>query len=245
MNDSLILCYHAVSPTWSAPLSITPDALHRQLSWLVRRGWRGTTFREAVLDPPPGKIVAVTFDDAFASVHTLARPILAELGLPGTVFVPTAFISAHRPLSWPGIDHWAQTAAAAELQCMSWAQLGALAAEGWELGSHTRTHPHLRGIDDQALRIELADSRQELTAHMGMQCTSVAYPYGDVDERVAAAAHAAGYTAGAALSSRLAALGPLRWPRVGVYHCDTKGRFRLKASRPIRRLRASPLWPSA
>jgi hypothetical protein len=78
-----------------------------------------------------------------------------------------------------------------------------------------------------------------------VECTSVAYPYVDVDERVAAAAQAAGYEAGAALSSRLSALGPLRWPRVGIYHGDTQRRFRLKASRPMRLMRASALWPRA
>jgi peptidoglycan/xylan/chitin deacetylase (PgdA/CDA1 family) len=242
MSDSIVLCYHAVSPTWTAPLSVTPEALERQLSWLVRRGWRATTFAGAVLEPPAARTLSVTFDDAFASVLSLALPILGDLGLPATVFAPTAFMSARGTLSWPGIDHWGDTAHAAELACMSWEELGLLAERGWEIGSHSRTHPHLTRIDDQALRTELADSREEVLTQLGLPCATIAYPYGDVDERVASAAGAAGYRFGAALSSRLTPAGLLRWPRVGVYNADTWGRFRLKTSRTMRRVRASPLW---
>jgi peptidoglycan/xylan/chitin deacetylase (PgdA/CDA1 family) len=243
VNDVMVLCYHAVSPSWTADLSVTPDALERQLSTLVARGWRGATFRDAVFEPPARRTLAVTFDDAFASVLELAHPILSTLGLPATLFAPTAFVSAGQPLAWPGVEHWLETPFAAELRCLSWQQLGVLREDGWEIGSHTRTHPRLTRLDEQALRAELGESRDELVANLGSPCETVAYPFGDVDERVAEAAQAAGYRAGAALSSRLAARGPHRWPRVGIFHGDKTWRFELKVWRTMRRLRASPLWP--
>src|SRR5205085_9051635 len=86
LSDVLVLCYHAVSPTWGASLSVTPDEFESQLRTLLRRGWRGATFRDAVLRPPWPRTLAVTFDDAFLSVLELAHPILARLGLPATVF---------------------------------------------------------------------------------------------------------------------------------------------------------------
>jgi peptidoglycan/xylan/chitin deacetylase (PgdA/CDA1 family) len=244
VNDSLVLCYHAISPTWTAALSVTQDGLERQLHALVSRGWAGATFSAAVLVPPSSRTLAVTFDDAFASVNELARPVLASLGLPATVFTPTHFVSAGGPLSWPGVSHWAQTQAAAELACMSWDELGELADTGWEIGSHTRTHPRLTTLDGERLTAELEGSREEVARNLGRPCTTIAYPYGDVDQRVADAASAAGYRTGAALSSRLERAGPLRFPRVGIYHGDSDWRFRLKASRPLRRLRGLPLWPT-
>jgi peptidoglycan/xylan/chitin deacetylase (PgdA/CDA1 family) len=243
MSDSLVLCYHAISPDWTESLSVTPEALERQLAWLVRHGWRGVTFMELVHNPPRERIVAVTFDDAFASVLELAHPILSSFGFPATVFAPSAFMSGCQRLSWPGIDHWARTPAAAELAGMCWEDLGTLAEDGWEIGSHTHTHPRLTGLDDLRVRSELAGSRQEIASRTGRPCESIAYPYGDVDERVASAAKAAGYRAGAALSSRLTPLGALRWPRVGIFNDDTLARFLLKAARPTRLLRASSLWP--
>src|SRR3954454_13564814 len=49
MNDLLVLCYHAVSHTWPAALSVTPEALDRQLGQLTRRGYRGARFTDVVL----------------------------------------------------------------------------------------------------------------------------------------------------------------------------------------------------
>jgi peptidoglycan/xylan/chitin deacetylase (PgdA/CDA1 family) len=244
MTEVLVLCYHAVSPTWGAALSVTPAALEAQLSKLIRGGWRGATFRDAVLSPPWTRTLAVTFDDAFLSVLDIGRPILSRLGLPGTVFVPTAFAAQRQPLRWPGTEHWLETRDAQELSCMSWGDLAVLVSEGWEVASHTRSHPRLPSLDDQALRFELEDSRRECTERLGVPCDTLAYPYGDADERVADFARAAGYRAAASLSSSLRNAGTHRWPRVGIYHDDPMWRFGLKVNRTVLRLRASRMWPA-
>ena len=70
----------------------------------------------------------------------------------------------------------------------------------------------------------------------GRPCESIAYPYGDHDDRVVEAARRAGYVAAGTLPSRLDERGPLRFPRVGVYYGDDERRFRLKVSRPLRAL---------
>ena len=244
MSDVLVLCYHALSPTWPAPLSVTPDAFEYQLSYLARKGWVGTTFTRAVSRPCQPRALAVTFDDAFASVRELAGPILSSLGWPATVFVPTAFVSRGRPLSWPGVDHWASTPYAGELRSMTWNDLRELADQGWEIGSHTRTHPRLTSLSDRELQRELRSSKAECSERLGRPCESVAYPYGDVDGRVVAATRDAGFLFGAALGRDLRAAGQWRWPRAGVYHADGPYRFRLKVTTPVRRLRASRLWPA-
>ena len=244
MGDALVLCYHAVSERFPAPLSVAPAALRAHLELLARRGYRGVTFSELVAGPPGGRRVAVTFDDAYASVLTLARPILDRLGMPGTVFVPTAFAGTGEPMAWPGIDRWLGTEHEHELVGMSWDGLRALRDGGWEVGSHTRSHPRLTSLDDEALRGELVGSRRACEEELGEPCRSVAYPYGDVDARVAAAAGEAGYETGAALPARQHRETALRWPRVGVYHADDVRRFRLKVSRAVRALRGQAWRPA-
>jgi peptidoglycan/xylan/chitin deacetylase (PgdA/CDA1 family) len=244
VSDVMVLCYHAVSPTWTAELSVSPEALEAQLSTLVRRGWRSATFREAVVKPPWPRTLVVAFDDAFLSVRERAYPILSRLGLSGTVFAPTAFLSKRQPLVWRGTDHWLQSSASAELTGMSWDDLRVLAYEGWEVGSHTRTHPRLTELDDDALRVELEESRRECEAELGVPCLTLAYPYGAVDVRVARFAAQAGYAAACVLSSSLQSAGPHRWPRVGIYHSDRRWRFNLKVNPAMRRIRASRLWPA-
>jgi peptidoglycan/xylan/chitin deacetylase (PgdA/CDA1 family) len=238
VSDVLVLCYHAVSPDWDADLSVRPEALERQLGMLSRRGYRGATFSRAVTEPPARRTVAVTFDDAYRSVIALARPILDRFGFPGSVYVPTAFAGSEQPMSWPGIDHWTGTPHERELVPMSWDELGELANAGWEIGSHTRTHPHLTQIGDDELARELRESREECEAELGLPCDSLAYPYGDVDERVVAAARAAGYLNAAGLPARWHKPSQLAWPRAGIYQADAPWRFRLKASPLGRRVRA-------
>lgn len=244
MRDVLVLGYHAVSQRWNAALSVTPEALEAQLTTLVARGWKGATFTEAVLRPPHPRTLAVTFDDGYLSVLEAAQEILGGLGLIGTVFVPTAFMDQRQTLHWPGVQQWEDTPYAHELQSMNWDDLRSLAALGWEVGSHTLTHPRLTHLDPQAAHVQLLESRLECSDRMGRPCTSLAYPYGDTDARIVDAAGRAGYLAAAALSRSLAARGHLRWPRLGVYHRDRGWRFRLKVNTGTRWIRASRLWPA-
>lgn len=239
---ALVLCYHAVSPTFPAPLSVTPADLERQLTMLLRRGYEGTTFTRALEEPGARRALVVTFDDAYRSVLESALPVLDRLRVPGTVFAPTDFIGEEGPMRWPGIDQWVGGPHEAELAPMSWTQLGTLLERGWEVGSHTCSHPHLTEEDDDALAVELRASKELCEAQLGGECASLAYPYGDHDARVVAATRAAGYRFAATLPTRLDAGGPLEVPRVGVYHQDGTRRFRLKVSPVLRALRTSPAW---
>jgi len=234
----LSLCYHAVSPDWPAALSVTPDNLERQIRHLLGRGYRAATFTDAV-QRGGDKTMAITFDDSYRSVIELGLPILARLGVPATVFVPTRWLGAEEPMDWPGIDRWLGGEHESELVPMSAEELERLVGAGWEVGSHTVSHPRLTEIDDESLERELTESRRVCEDQLGAPCTSLAYPYGDHDERVAAATARAGYLAAGTLPSPMVDTAALRWPRVGVYHDDDFLRFRAKVSPAVQGFRAS------
>jgi peptidoglycan/xylan/chitin deacetylase (PgdA/CDA1 family) len=243
MSDVLVLAYHAVSESWSDGIAVHPHALERQMGVLLGLGYEPCTFTRCVLEPPAEKAFAVTFDDAFRSVFLHALPLLARLGIPATVFVPTAYVGGAEPLSWPGIDHWANDGALRrELLPTSWSELQSLSDAGWEIGSHTETHPSLPALDDEHVHKELAGSRQTIESFLGKPCSSIAYPYGHFDDRVIEAATAAGYTAACTIPTRFSGPTPLAWPRVGIYRSDGDLRFRAKVSTATRRLRRSRLW---
>jgi peptidoglycan/xylan/chitin deacetylase (PgdA/CDA1 family) len=245
MPDVLVLCYHGVSETWPAEIAVTPRSLRAQLERLVRNGYRGATFTDAVTSSPFERTLAVTFDDAYLSVVELAFPILEALELPGTVFVVSDFADSERSLVWDGIDMWADGEHADELRGLSWAQLADLDAAGWEIGSHTRTHPRLTRLSDDALAGELEGSRAACERALGRTCRSIAYPYGDVDRRVVDAAGRAGYLTAGSLPSRLDSNPSiLDWPRIGIYGGDSLSRFGLKTSTTVRRLREAVTWRS-
>jgi len=239
----LIVCYHAVSAGWDSPLAVSEEVLGAQLGGLHRRGYQGFTFAEAERRRADGTLprrsVVVTFDDGYASTAK-ARPVLDRLGWPATVFAVTSFAASGTDLAWPGTEHWGATPHAHELQPLGWDDLAELAAAGWEVGSHTVSHPLLPRLGDDALARELEGSRKAIADRLG-RCESIAYPYGAVDRRVAAAAAAAGYVAGCTLPSALTIDEPHLRPRVGLYERDTGARLWLKVSRTGVRARRSRL----
>jgi peptidoglycan/xylan/chitin deacetylase (PgdA/CDA1 family) len=236
VRDTLILAYHAISPTWPAALSIEPERLDAQLAALTAMGYRATTFTEAVTKPPAQRTLAVTFDDGFRSIIELALPILERHNMVGTAFIPTAYIGPDGTARWPGIDRWIGGPHEPELALMSWADVDRLQQAGWEIGSHTVSHPSLTRLADGALHEELAESRRVCEERLGTRCAAVAYPYGDVDRRVMDAARACGYLAAAALPERIHRTHRFRWPRVGIWHNDPERVFAAKLS-PLRRRR--------
>jgi peptidoglycan/xylan/chitin deacetylase (PgdA/CDA1 family) len=244
LSDLLVLCYHAVSPDWPAALSTTPETLDDHLGWLASRGYRGVPAREALSAPGDGRTVAITFDDAYRSVLERAKPILDRHGMRASVYVPTDWAGREEPMRWPGIDQWPGGPHEHELTCMTWEQLASLEEAGWEVGSHTRSHPKLPEVeDDAALADELEGSRRVCEERLGRPCEAIAYPYGAHDERVVEAAGRAGYRYGLTLPGRLHAGRELAWPRIGIYRVDGARRFRLKVSPAMRALRRSRLWP--
>ena len=125
---------------------------------------------------------------------------------------------------------------------MSWAELRELDDAGWEVGSHTVSHPDLTSIDRATAAVELRRSREVCEQELGRRCASIAYPFGAWNRAVVEEAAAAGYEYGVTLGTRLleplSATGPLAIPRDGVFGTTRPWQFRLATSATIRRLRA-------
>jgi peptidoglycan/xylan/chitin deacetylase (PgdA/CDA1 family) len=250
MSDLLALCYHAVSEDWPTDFAVSPAQLDAQLRSLIHRGYRPATLSDALDGGPQGKTLVVTFDDAFASVLERALPVLEALNVPATVFVPTAYVADGEALHWASMEKWAGSRFADELRCMSWSDLRSLAETGWEIGSHSHTHPDLTSLGDEELDRELRTSRACCEEQLGRPCRTLAYPFSAYDRRVMERARAAGYEAAAILDNHLAipagslprqgANGePLALLREGVYRHDGGARMRAKTSPLVRRARAS------
>jgi peptidoglycan/xylan/chitin deacetylase (PgdA/CDA1 family) len=222
----LVLCYHAVSDAWPDRLAVPAAALERQVSSLLARGLAPLS-AAGVAEGRPG--FHVTFDDAYRSVER-ALPALERLHVPATVFACSGYADAGgAPLAIPELAGEA-AAHPDELATLDWDGLRSLAGRGVEVGSHTVGHPHLTSLSDEELARELADSKRRLEEELGRPCSYLAYPYGDEDARVQAAARAAGYEAAFALPGRAAAAHRHAIPRVGIYRRDTALRFRAKTS---------------
>jgi peptidoglycan/xylan/chitin deacetylase (PgdA/CDA1 family) len=226
----LVLCYHAVSETWNHTLSVSPATLEAQLDLLKRRGYRPVGAAEAAAGS--GRLLHVTFDDAFTSIRN-ALPALERAGVRATVFACTGYADDGRPLGVPELQGELD-ARPEELETMRWDELRELVARGIEVSSHTVSHPHLPTLADAELADELRSSRERLEDELGRPCTVLAYPYGDCDERVRAAAKAAGYETAFGLPGDSSGSDPFDVFRVGVWHGDSPRRLALKAGSLVR-----------
>ncbi len=121
-------------------------------------------------------MVSITFDDGFISQYQNALPILQAAGYKAGFYIITSYPGSNRP------------------SYMNWDQIKALAATGQEIGSHTRTHPHLTQLTASQLQDELVGSKADLTAQ-GLSSDTFVYPNADMSTAVENAVKDAGYTA--------------------------------------------------
>jgi peptidoglycan/xylan/chitin deacetylase (PgdA/CDA1 family) len=170
--------------------------------------------------------VAITFDDDLQSHLVYAAPALRRLGLTATFFLTGASLDAPHPFWWErlqtavdrGLDIGGEDihrrAAAVEAmrpedrrrfsehlpgdvpdRGLDRKAVRALVESGFTIGFHTVAHDRLPDLDDAALERAFQDGRAELEAVAG-PLTSIAYPHGKADERVAQAARSAGFRYG-------------------------------------------------
>ncbi len=241
-----VLCYHSVSNDWDDELAVTERAFEWQLTAMLRRRFRPVAAETAIAGG--GHLFHVTFDDAYRDIAG-ALDKLERLRVPATVFAATSFADGGRPLAVPELLN--EIAAHSDrLATMDWDELRDLVARGFEIGSHTVSHPHLPRLSDAELDAELLDSRLRCEDELGAPCRYLAYPYGEHDERVRAAARRAGYTAAFALHEPGPQDDPFALPRVDLYRGDSRLTATVKTSsarRPAYALahRLRTRWPSA
>lgn len=175
--------YHSVDELGS-PVSVSPTILARHLDSLEIAGYMVLPLGEAMTalrEPGPRgrRIAALTFDDGYASVHSIVLPMLAARGWRATVFPVTDYIG--RDNRWPSQASFVPTA-----RLLGWEQLHELASAGWEIGAHTRTHPDLTNLLVSELDAEVAGGKASLEDRLGRVVELFAYPCGLYNARVRA-----------------------------------------------------------
>lgn len=173
-SHAIVLLYHHVDAETPPSTSVTPAAFERHLAYL----WDNNFFvlpLEDILDAMaagrslPENAIAITFDDAYESVHRVAWPMLRERRWPFTVFVSTDYIDG-------GYGHY-----------MSWRQIRELMDGGGAVGNHSLAHAHplnrppgeSRSAWLARFREDLLTAAQRIADETGSDTRLYAYPYGE------------------------------------------------------------------
>lgn len=244
-DRAAFLCYHSVSQVGPTYLSITAELFERQLATLRDRGYRpgGRAELDALAADTPGPpTVFLTFDDGFVDNYTTVMPLLREYGFRAFCFVLPPLVDIGGPLAWPemaaDLARYPST-----MRSVTWDQVGEMAEAEFEIGAHTLTHPHLPWLEGEELRTELSDSRARVKERLG-RCDTIAYPFGQFNDEVAAAARECGYSYAFTLPTGIGQSEATPWtiPRVNVDYRDAGRRFDLKLSRRGRAAILSPAF---
>lgn len=214
-----ILTYHSVDPSGSV-ISVDEDVLRRHADWLASGAVRVVSVGELFELDDAEEAVAITFDDGFENFGQIAWPILAERGLPATVFVVAGHVGGHN--DWGG----APAAGVPQLPLMDWAALGQLAEAGVSVGGHTMLHPRLAGMPRDRVEAEVAGCAEAIEREIGVRPEGFAYPYGSCDEQAVEVAEA---SYAWACTTELTPVGPSadrhRLPRLDAYYYRRPGQL--------------------
>jgi peptidoglycan/xylan/chitin deacetylase (PgdA/CDA1 family) len=173
-----ILVYHDLGnppPSESYPGLYVSDAdFEAEIAWLHQRGYQAVTLDEMMRDlfdggTLPAKPIVITFDNGYIPQATFAPAVMSKYGWPGVLNEITE-------------DH------------LDDVRLERLVRIGWEIDSHSLTHPDLTQLGGVALRRQLVGSRTFLRRVLHVPVDSFCYPSNDYNATVVAAVKAAGYT---------------------------------------------------
>src|SRR5262249_17749290 len=111
----VVLIYHRVGRRTNVEVDLPRDQFDRQIAFLAANA-TVLTLTDALarlgdVGSPPEPLVAVTFDDGTADFAEVALPVLADHGIPVTLYVATDFVERGVPFPDDGVP-------------LSWSALG-------------------------------------------------------------------------------------------------------------------------
>lgn len=180
-----ILTYHSFGPApekketaMQLHYRITSAMFDAQMKYLVDHGYHSITFADLVENqlngkPIPDNAIVLTFDDGWKSQYDFALPILEKYKLTGTFFIITGSTGAK--------------------SYMTTDELKTLVAKGFEVASHTVSHPKLPTLDDTKMTTEIISSKKTLEDKLGVTVKTLAYPYYAHNQHVMDVVQQAGY----------------------------------------------------
>jgi len=177
------IAFPAAASDWTqvrATFSIPAGATGITIFHLINQtGTLATSHFALMLIPSialPQGMVTLSFDDGYQSVYTNARPILDAAGYKPTLYINTG------P---DGLNN--------QPDYMTTAEVLSLYNTGYEVGAHTRTHPHLPTLTTAEQFAEIQGSKADLIALGMTPASTFAYPYGEYNDQVVQEVKDAGF----------------------------------------------------
>lgn len=176
-----ILTYHSIDSSGS-PISVSEETFGAHVRFFGSGRVAVVPLAELPSMPDETDALAITFDDGFLNFTSTAMPLLSHLGFPATLFVVSDAVGGTN--AWGGTP----TPGVPTLPLMSWSDVERARDAGFEVGAHTRSHPYLTQLSPPQVVDELSGCVDRIFSELGERPRRFAYPYGHVNDAVAAVA---------------------------------------------------------
>ncbi len=189
-DNATVLIYHKFGEEQHPTTNISRANFVRQMAYLREQGYQVLPLARIVdmlhgASTLPDKTVAITIDDGYESVYTVAWPILKQYGYPFTVFL------------------YAKAVERKYRDFLTWQQIEEMQAAGVDFQDHGYNHAYLGikpvGMTDQEyadwILFDLARGRAVLQHHLGGGGSFLALPYGEYNSIIADQCRKIGYRA--------------------------------------------------
>lgn len=231
-----VLMYHKVGvpPPGSRlkKLWVSVEELRWQMDYLKCHGYAPLTLRRVAELLAEGRTlpangVVLTFDDGYRNNLENALPVLQEYGFPATIYIVVNAVGRD--------NFWHDPANEIRLPMLGWENIATLRDAGWDIGSHTLTHPRLTRLSLEDAQNEIVESRRILAEKLGTPPVSFAHPYGDGADNadIRRLVQDAGYRTACSVHRGKAnvAASPFCLKRIFVRGDDTRWDFHLNMTR--------------
>jgi len=169
-----ILFHHIVTDRPHS-LGIPTDIFLRHVQFL-RKFYRIVSLSQAVemlkTDRVHSPMAVLTFDDGYADNFLTLRAIREQMDVPMTLFVSTDHVATGGEFAHDLSRN------CAGFSPLTWEQLRRLQREGFEIGSHTRTHFDCGSVNREQLQLELLGSRRDIEKNLNCHVEFFSFPFG-------------------------------------------------------------------
>lgn len=172
-----ILVYHALGEapaTEEYPgLYVSEPEFEGEMAWLHSQGYEAVTLDQVEASwyhggTLPSKPIVITFDNGYPTQVTFAPEVLSKYGWPGVLFEITE-------------EHLRPS------------EITPIIEIGWEVDSHSATHPDLTELSGKELEYQVAASRRYLRRKFNIPSDNFCYPSSEYNAATIASVKEAGY----------------------------------------------------
>lgn len=178
--SSCILCYHSISKDYWE-FSVDPLEFKKQIKFLSQT--KKVKSLEEIINDKQINSVAITFDDGYDDIFKKALPILKKHGLKAAVFVTCDGKTVDR------------IELGNNKKLLNLDQIKKLHIEGWEIGFHSKTHKDLSKLNEQELKKEVIEGKNQLEKQLGFKLRYFSFPKGKYSKKIIKTVMEAGFQA--------------------------------------------------